>query len=83
MMKLVNIKSGKPLVEFKESETIFYNKYLEREMKRMGISIPHGMRALFEGKDHILLGDPHFQEAFKEVYYLTTVDHELFKWFDA
>lgn len=79
-MRLINRQNGKPLVEFKKERTIFYSKFLELEMKRLGISIPHGMRAFFEGKDSILYGDPHFQEAFKEVYYLTSINHDLFKW---
>lgn len=79
-MRLVNVKNGKPLVEFKKDKTVFYNKYLEREMKRLGVSIPHGMRSRFLGKMEVLLGDPHFQEAFREVYYITSMDHNLFKW---
>jgi len=80
-MRLVNKKTNQVVVEFTENSTIFHSKFLENEMKSMGILIPHGLRGIY-GKDCILLGEEHFQRAFKEVYYLTTMDPAHFFWQD-
>lgn len=82
MKKLVNRKTNKPIVEFVEETIIFHNKFLESEMRSLGILIPHGLRSLYNGKDCIRLDDKEFQRAFKEVYYLTVMDHEIFKWYE-
>lgn len=79
-MKLVNVRTNQPLVDFQENKTVIYNKFLEHEMETLGIPIPHGLRGLFDGKDTVLLRDANFQKAFKEVYYLTAMDQKLFKW---
>lgn len=81
-MKLINTKTKSPLVEFKKDRTIIYNKYLEQEMKTLGIPIPHGLRGLFHGHDIVFLGDEDFQTAFKEIYYVTTIDPQTFQWVD-
>lgn len=79
-MKLVNKQTKLPLVDFRESQVIFYNRFLEHEMEILGIAIPEGMRSYFNGKDYIFLGDEEFERAFKEVYYLTTIDPDVFGW---
>lgn len=79
-MLLINIETKQPVVEFHGKETLFHNKFLEHEMRLMGIPIPHGLRALYQGRDYIFLGDDSFQRAFKEIYYLTAMDHKTFKW---
>ena len=79
-MRLVNTKSKQPIVEFTEGEAIFHSKFLEHEMRSMGILIPHGLRGAYHGKDCIYLGEQEFQQAFKEVYYLTYMDATQFKW---
>jgi hypothetical protein len=80
MKRLINIQTNQPVVEFQGSETIFHSKFLENEMREMGIPIPHGLRSYFQGQDCIYLGDNNFQRAFKEVYYLTIMDHNIFQW---
>lgn len=79
-MRLVNSKSRQTLVDFTTTGAVFYSKYLEEEMRRCGIPIPPGLRARFGGKDFIYLGDPDFQKAFREVFYLTAFDPGLFIW---
>lgn len=78
--KLINTKTAQLLVEFKGKETFIYNKFLEQEMQTMGIPIPHGLRGSYQGKESVYLGDQEFQRAFKEVYYLTAMNPELFHW---
>jgi hypothetical protein len=82
MKKLVNRHTKKPIVEFEGDKTIIYNKYLEHEMRNIGIPIPHGLRGIYHGKDYVRLGDDDFQKAFQEVYYLTTINTDLFHWSD-
>lgn len=81
-MQLINKKTKTPLVEFQNKKTIFYNKFLEREMRTLGILIPHGLRGVFHGKDYIYFGEEDFQKAFREVYYLTSMNTDLFYWTD-
>lgn len=81
--KLVNKKSGKAIVEFEGEKAIFHNKYLEHEMRELGIPIPHGLRGVYYGKASLRLGEEGFQKAFREVYYLTTMDPALFEWQDG
>ncbi|MEZ5314615.1 MAG: hypothetical protein R3E91_00135 [Chlamydiales bacterium] len=81
-MKLINIKTSQALIEFRDKQTIIYNKFLEQEMNRIGIPIPHGSRSLYQGKDYIYLDDPDFQKAFKEIYYLTIMNPQQFHWID-
>ena len=79
-MRLINKKNQKPIVEFRGTQTIFHSKFLEREMRELGILIPHGLRGSYHGKDCIYLGDTEFQQAFKEIYYLTYMNDSEFKW---
>lgn len=79
-MKLINTETHLPLVEFKGAKTIFHSKYLEQEMSRLGIPIPPGMRSFYQGVDNVFLGDPDFQRAFREIYYITSMDPDLFRW---
>lgn len=81
-MKLINIQTNQPLVEFIGEKTLIHNKFLEEEMRMMGIPIPDGLRGLFEGRDYVHLYEEKFQEAFKEIYYATFMDARLFKWIE-
>lgn len=81
-MKLVNKKNNQSIVEFSEEKTVFHNKFLEQEMRTLGIPIPHGLRGVFQGKDFIYLGDADFQKAFREVYYLVSMNHDQFQWLE-
>lgn len=79
-MKLVDKKTNKTLIEFEGEKTIVYSKFLENEMRHLGIPIPHGLRGVYHGKDCVCLEDEEFQKAFKEIYYLTAIDTTRFKW---
>lgn len=80
MKKLVNKKTNQSIVEFADDKIVFYNKFLENEMRSLGILIPHGLRGIYNGKDCIRLEDKEFPQAFREVYYLTAMNPEIFKW---
>lgn len=79
-MQLIHKETNQALVEFKENEVIFHSRILENEMKFMGIPIPTGLRSHYSGKDCIFLGEDKFAEAFKEIYYLTSMNPKLFFW---
>lgn len=79
-MRLVNKKTGESLLEFKGDKIQFFNRFLEEEMRIVGIPIPPGVRNYFGGKDYIFLDDENFQRAFREIYYLTSFDPKLFQW---
>jgi hypothetical protein len=79
-MRLINTHTSKSLIEFKGEKTIIHNRYLEQEMRTIGIPVPHGLRGVYHGKDSICLDDEDFQKAFKEIYYLTAMSPEKFHW---
>lgn len=79
-MRLINKNTHQTIVEFADERVLFFNKFLENEMRFVGIPIPHGLRGVYHGKDCILLGDEDFKKAFKEVYYLTSMSPETFRW---
>lgn len=80
MQKLINVNTSLPIVEFFEGKTVIHSKFLENEMRTIGIAIPPGLRSVYQGKDNVLLEDAEFQKAFKEVFYLTSMDHGIFQW---
>lgn len=78
--QLINTQTKEILLEFEGENTVIYSKFLENEMRNMGIPIPHGLRGVYRGKDCIRLKDEEFQRAFREIYYITTIDPEKFFW---
>ncbi len=80
--KLINIQTNQPIVEFEKEKTVIYSKFLENEMRELGIPIPHGLRGVYHGKECVRLEDEEFQKAFKEIYYLTTMNPETFQWLE-
>jgi hypothetical protein len=79
-MKLINMKTGFVVVEFKEKKAEFHDRFLEAEMKETGILIPPIMMKDFEGKEVIFLGDPLFEKAFVEVYYPLCIVNSIYQW---
>ncbi len=79
-MKLVNTKTGFVVVEFKEKQVKFYDRFLEVEMKETGILIPPALSSLYENKEVIFFGDPLFEKAFVEVYYPLCIANVLYQW---
>jgi hypothetical protein len=79
-MKLVDTRTNSVEVEYQDNITLFSNKYLEREMAEIGISIPPFLVADYKGRRVIKKGDPLFQQAFKDIYYFLNMDSERYKW---
>lgn len=80
-MKLVNIQTGYTVVEFLDDGTVQFNdRFLEAEMKELGILIPPSLSESFEGKEFVYFGDPLFKRAFKEVYYPYSISTSIYKW---
>lgn len=82
MKQLINCRTKQSIVDFEGDKTIFHNKFLEHEMRDIGILIPHGLRGVYHGKDYVRLEDEEFQKAFQEIYYLTTMNPETFQWLE-
>ena len=80
MRKLVNVHTQQTIVEFGSEKTLIHNKFLEQEMRSIGIPIPHGLRGVYHGKETVFLDDPDFPQAFQEVYYLTSMNPHTFQW---
>jgi hypothetical protein len=80
--KLVNRHTHQPIIEFEGEKTLIHNKFLEHEMRSIGIPIPHGLRGVYHGKECIRLEDQEFQKAFQEIYYLTAMNPDTFQWMD-
>lgn len=81
--RLINIQTNQSIVEFEGDNTLFHSKFLEKEMRELGIPVPHGLRGIYHGKERIRLGDEEFQQAFREIYYLTTMNPEKFRWIES
>lgn len=79
-MQLINKSTSQPLVEFKGANTIIHSRFLEHEMRSIGIPVPHGLRGVYHGKECVRLEDDDFQSAFKEIYYPTVMNPKLFEW---
>ncbi len=79
-MKLVNKKSGYVVVEFKDGNAKFNDRFLEAEMKESGILIPPSMVDQFGGKEIIRYEDPLFEKAFQEIYYPLCIQASIYEW---
>ena len=82
-MQLINRETQQPIVEFRGKEILFFSKFLEHEMRIMGIPVPPGQRSAFNGRDCVFLDDEDFQRAFKEIYYPRAMDPATFHWQSA
>ena len=80
IMKLVKTRTGFVIVEFKNGTPLFYDRFLEAEMKERGIAIPVSRQNEFNGKDTIYIGDPLFQQAFAEIYVPLTIASSNYQW---
>ncbi len=81
-MKLINLKSGFVVAEYRGDKTIIHDRILEKEMTARGVAIPPPLRAEFNGKDAILLSDKEFQRAFKEIYSPQVFNPKSYSWED-
>ena len=60
-MKLVNIKTGFVVVEFREGKAEFYDRFLAVEMKETGILSPPALASSFGDKEVIFFDDLQFE----------------------
>lgn len=80
IMKLINTQTQFVIVEFKNGQPQFYDRFLEKEMQQRGISIPLDQRPAFHGKKTIYLSDPEFQKAFIEIYVPLSIASPIYQW---
>ena len=81
-MKLINLKSGFVVAEYRGDKTIIHDRILEKEMTARGVAIPPPLRGEFNGKDAIRLSDKEFQRAFKEIYSPQVFNPKSYSWED-
>lgn len=79
-MKLVNIRTGFVVVEFKDGSPLFHDRFLEAEMKERGVVIPKDKKSDFNGQDTVFPGDPLFLRAFAEIYVPLAIASSLYQW---
>lgn len=82
-MRLVNLKTGDTLISFtagKQPE--IKNAVLAGTLRSFGIAIPLYLRPQYGNRLHVLMEDPDFERAFKEVYYTHCMDRDLFQWIE-
>lgn len=78
--QLINVESGRLVVEFMEGNVQFFDPFMEEEMRETGIYIPPESLADFEDKKVVYLGDPLFEKAFIEIYYPLCIANPLYQW---
>lgn len=78
-VKLVNKKTGFVVVEFTNGKTTFYDRFLEPEMREMGIPVPPQLMAEYGGKENILLDDELFEKAFREIYFPYYIPQSIYE----
>ena len=79
-MKLVNKEIDFIVVEFIDHKPIFYDRFLEAEMRDRGILIPSFLVKSYGNKTHVRIEDEEFERAFKEVFVPKAMGGEEFKW---
>lgn len=79
-MKLINLKANFVVAEFQGDNTLIYDRMLEKEMRVRGIVIPGPLREKYKQKSAVLLSDPEFQKAFKEIYCQQVFCTGSYKW---
>jgi hypothetical protein len=79
-LRLVNARTGFIVVEYRGKETLFRDPFLMKQMRLQGVPIPLPLRSAYGGKARILLGDPLFQKAFREVYCPLAFGPEVYRW---
>jgi hypothetical protein len=79
-MKLIHVKSGFVVAEYKGEKTIIHDRILEKEMSIRGVMIPPALRSEYSGKGAVRLSDKEFQKAFKELYFATAFNPKNYHW---
>ena len=78
--RLTNIENNFVVVEMSESQVVFHDPALEEKMEKEGVVIPPAEQKNYGGKEIVYLGDPMFNQAFKEYYYKFAFDQNLYHW---
>ncbi|MGM0440529.1 MAG: hypothetical protein ACQEP8_05405 [Chlamydiota bacterium] len=81
-MRLVDVTSGKTIVDFQEGNIAFGDGFLKKDMQVNGVSIPDAIKAKYDGQSSVKLDDHKFEKAFKEVYYQLNMNHKIYQWQD-
>lgn len=79
-MKLIHVKTKKPVAEFKKNETKFFSETMQWLMENNGITIPDFLQGEYNNQFVVFLDDPLFQKAFKEIYYDLDMNPEEYVW---
>lgn len=70
---LIHRKTGFVVAEYRDDETIIYDRVLAKEMTLRGVIVPHSLREEYGGKTSVHIHEKEFQKAFKELYF-----HQVF-----
>lgn len=83
-MKLVDPKTDRVIIEFKDNTVKFHSPFLEKILRDEGVPIPPGMRSLFNGKEIVFVDDPLFEQAFIKVFWPFYMDsvYATYEWRD-
>lgn len=81
-MKLVNKDTKGVVVEFTDSKIIFHDRFLEAEMSENGITVPTALQKEYGNKEIVFVEDSEFLKAFKEIYYPSSMNPNVFQWED-
>lgn len=68
-LALMHPDTKEVLAEIYEDRVIYYNEFLETNMRRNGISIPASMRQVYQDRTVIYPKEAGFSKAFIEIYY--------------
>jgi hypothetical protein len=81
-MKLIHKQSGFVVAQQQDTALKINDPFLEKELKIKGITIPVALRKDYDGKSVIMMDDPLFPKAFKEVYMKLSMKEEMYQWTD-
>lgn len=81
-MKLINVSSNAIIAEISGNKIYFASAMMEEDMALNGIAIPEYLQGDYNDQFLVLLDDPLFPKAFKEVYYKYRMNHEENKWLE-
>jgi len=81
-MKLIHKTTGFVVAQEQGQSLQINDPFLEKELKLKGIAIPAPLRAQFDGKAVVRVGDPLFAKAFREVYLRINMGEGSYEWKD-
>ncbi len=78
--QLIYKKTQKVVLEFEGESCVFHDSILQDHMERDGIEVPGFCQEAFDGKEVIKPGDRLFKKAFIDLYFLFSMNGELYEW---